>query len=56
MRLYSIGIRTMPIPISVSVLLVLVLGGLWLLTTKQYIENDLYSSDIQDSRHIWPNS
>ncbi len=52
MRLSSISTRTMLILISVSVLLVLVLGGLWLYTTRQSIENDLYSSDIQDSRHM----
>jgi signal transduction histidine kinase len=52
MRFSSISTRTMLILISVSVLLVLVLGGLWLYTTKQSIENDLYSSDIQDSRHM----
>jgi signal transduction histidine kinase len=42
----------MLILIAVSVLIVLVLGGLWLYTTKQSIENDLYSSDIHDSRHM----
>ncbi len=38
--------------ILACVLVVLVLGGLWLYTTKQHLENDIYSSDIQDSRHM----
>ena len=38
--------------IIVSILVVLVLGGLWLYTTKVHLENEILSSDIYDSTNM----
>ena len=38
--------------ILVSVLVVLVLGGLWLYTTREHLENEILSSDIDDSTNM----
>jgi len=38
--------------ILACVLVVLVLGSTWIYMAKQYIENDIYSSDIKDSLHM----
>lgn len=42
----------MVILILVSVSIVIVLGGLWLYTTRQSLESDIYTTDIQDSQHM----
>ncbi len=52
MRLNSIGTRTMLILVAVSILIVLTLGGLWLHTTRQLLEDNIYSSDRSDSRQL----
>ncbi len=38
--------------ILVSVLVVLVLGGLWLYTTREHLENEILSSDVDDSTNM----
>ncbi len=38
--------------ILVSVLVVLVLGGLWLYTTREHLKNEILSSDIDDSTNM----
>ncbi len=48
----SFRTRAMLVLILACALVVLVLGGIWLYSTKTYIENNIYSTDIQDSRHM----
>jgi signal transduction histidine kinase len=38
--------------ILASVLIVLVLGGLWIYTTREHLENEVLSSDIDDSTNM----
>jgi Signal transduction histidine kinase len=42
----------MLILVAVSILIVLTLGGLWLHTTRQLLEDNIYSSDRSDSRQL----
>lgn len=46
MRTSSIGVRSMLVLVTVSVLIVLVPGGLWLYSTEQHIEIDTAASDV----------
>lgn len=52
MSLNSFRTRAMTVLILVSILVVMVLGGLWLYTTKEHLENEILSSDIYDSTNM----
>jgi hypothetical protein len=52
MRLYSIRTRTAIVLFTISLLIVLFLGGLWVYSTYQTMKSDIGQSNLQDARLI----